>query len=175
MMGNAKHPVDWQELIAFLQALDPKDVPELHAAELQRTTISLGRRIARWRRNRRIADESLARLALRTLGDALIRANGRRLVEVEVPNRASATMKLTIKSADDSVRVYLRESPESPDRILGMVNADGDSRGRGRKFELSHPGFEQSVREFVTDAGFKLASRWLGVNQRGKRNRSKRI
>lgn len=167
MMGNAKHPVDWQELIAFLQALDPKDVPELHVPELQRTTISLGRRIARWRRNRRMADESLARLALRTLGDALIRANGRRLVEVEVPNRASATMKLTIKSADDSIRLYLRESPESPDRILGMVNADGVSRGRGRKFDLADPDSEENIRQFIMDAGFKLAHGWLDVNQRG--------
>jgi hypothetical protein len=154
----------WQELIAFLQALDPKDVPELHAAELQRTSISLGRRIARLRRDRRIAAESLARLALRTLGDALILANGRGLVEFEVPNRASATIKLTVKSADDAIRLYFRESPESPERILGMVNADEVSRGRGRKFDLADPSSEENIRQFITDAGFKLAPRWLDRN-----------
>lgn len=104
----------------------------------------------------------------------MIRTNGKRSVDVEVPNRASATMKLTIKSADESVRLNFRESPESPERILGMVTTDGDSRGRGRKFELSDPEFEQRVREFVMDAGFKLSPGWLAANQGGKSKRSNR-
>jgi hypothetical protein len=155
---------EWTALVSLIAGIDPKDVPDSHAALLQRATISLGVRIERGRRMNAIAKESTARLTLRTLKTALVHANGRKLVSLKTPKDELESMSVRISSPDEKRVLLLMEMTKSPDAILGMIVAGKATQGRGRKFDLADPNSEENIRQFIMDAGFELAPGWLSVN-----------